>query len=205
MGVESRRAAVPVPRARARLSGAVFFEAAGWERPQRYESNAPLEEFGDLVAHREAEWDSRWWSPIVDAEHLAMRERAAMFDLSAFCIFDVIGPVALDALQKVSLRQIDVPLWARSSTSPWLSPGGGFKSDLTVMRLGEELLRVVTGGAHGMAECAASGPPTGRRVGAARRPDERLDDARALGSAGERRARRADERRHVERGVSFAT
>ena len=85
---------------RERELGAVFFEAAGWERPQWYESNAPLlEEFGDLVADREAEWDSRWWSPIVNAEHLAMRERAAMFDLSAFCIFDVSGPGALDALQ----------------------------------------------------------------------------------------------------------
>ena len=40
---------------------------------------------------REHEWDARWWSPIINAEHLAMRERAAMFDLTAFCIFDVIG------------------------------------------------------------------------------------------------------------------
>ena len=47
-----------------------------------------------------AEWDSRWWSPIINAEHLAMRDRAAMFDLSAFCIFDVAGPGALDAVQR---------------------------------------------------------------------------------------------------------
>jgi glycine cleavage system aminomethyltransferase T len=33
-----------------------------------------------------------------------------------------------------------------------LTPGGGFRSDLTVMRLGEEHFRVVTGGAHGMAD-----------------------------------------------------
>ena len=26
-----------------------------------------------------------------------MRERAAMFDLTAFCVFDVVGPNALDA------------------------------------------------------------------------------------------------------------
>jgi glycine cleavage system aminomethyltransferase T len=36
--------------------------------------------------------------------------------------------------------------------TPWLSPSGGFKSDLTIMRLGEEQFRVVTGGAHGMAD-----------------------------------------------------
>ena len=55
-----------------RRSGAVFYEAAGWERPQWYESNAPLlEEYGDRMTRREAEWESRWWSPIINAEHLA--------------------------------------------------------------------------------------------------------------------------------------
>jgi glycine cleavage system aminomethyltransferase T/glycine/D-amino acid oxidase-like deaminating enzyme len=137
---------------RERELGAVFFEAAGWERPQWYESNAALlDEFGDAVAERLAEWDSRWWSPIVDAEHLAMRARAAMFDLSAFCIFDVSGPGALDALQMVSMRQMDVAI-GKVVYTPWLSPGGGFKSDLTVMRLDDEHFRVVTGGAHGMAD-----------------------------------------------------
>jgi glycine cleavage system aminomethyltransferase T len=130
----------------------VFFEAAGWERPQWYESNAPLlEEFGDRVGRREAEWDSRWWSPIINAEHLAMRDRAGLFDLSAFAIFDVSGPGALDALQQVSMRQVDVAV-GRVVYTPWLSQSGGFKSDLTIMRLGDELFRVVTGGAHGMAD-----------------------------------------------------
>ncbi|HYI74118.1 MAG TPA: FAD-dependent oxidoreductase [Gaiellaceae bacterium] len=131
---------------------AVFFEAAGWERPQWYESNAPLlEEFGDRVGRREAEWDTRWWSPIINAEHLAMRERAGIFDLSAFAIFDVLGPGALDVLQHISMRQVDVPV-GRVVYTPWLSQGGGFKSDLTIMRLGDETFRVVTGGAHGMAD-----------------------------------------------------
>ncbi len=137
---------------RERELGAVFFEAAGWERPQWYESNAPLlEEYGERVARREAEWDARWWSPIVNAEHLAMRDRAGIFDLSAFAIFDVTGPGALAALQRVSMRQVDVAI-GRVVYTPWLSQGGGFKSDLTIMRLGEEEFRVVTGGAHGMAD-----------------------------------------------------
>ncbi len=137
---------------RERELDAVFFEAAGWERPQWYESNAPLlEEFGDRVGRREAEWDARWWSPIINAEHLAMRDRAGLFDLSAFAIFDVSGPGALDALQRVSMRQVDVSV-GRVVYTPWLSKSGGFKSDLTIMRLGDELFRVVTGGAHGMAD-----------------------------------------------------
>src|SRR3954463_8749198 len=132
--------------------GAVFYEAAGWERPHWYDSNAPLlEDFADQINEREAEWDSRWWSPIINAEHLAMRDRAAMFDLTAFCVFDIVGPGALECVQRVSMRQMDVKL-GKVVYTPVLGPGGGFKSDLTVMRLGDEHFRVVTGGAHGMAD-----------------------------------------------------
>ncbi|HEX3455928.1 MAG TPA: FAD-dependent oxidoreductase [Gaiellaceae bacterium] len=132
--------------------GAAFFEVAGWERPHWYESNARLlDEYGDRVTRREAEWDSRWWSPIINAEHLAMRDRAAMFDLTAFVVFDVTGPGALDAVQRVAMRQMDVAL-GRVVYTPVLSQSGGFKSDLTIMRLGDEQFRVVTGGAHGTAD-----------------------------------------------------
>jgi glycine cleavage system aminomethyltransferase T/glycine/D-amino acid oxidase-like deaminating enzyme len=130
--------------------GAVFYEAAAWERPHWYESNAKLvEEYG--VQPREHEWDARWWSPIINAEHLAMRDRAAMFDLTAFSIFDVKGPGALDVVQKVSARQMNVPA-GRVIYTPVLTPGGGFKSDLTIMKMDDKTFRVVTGGAHGMAD-----------------------------------------------------
>ena len=131
---------------------AFFFEAAGWERPMWYESNASLlDEFGDQVTRRTSEWESRWWSPIINAEHLAMRERAGIFDLSAFTIFDITGPGALMSVQSVTLRQMDVPV-GRNVYTPVLSPAGGFKSDLTIMRLGEDHFRVVTGGASGMSD-----------------------------------------------------
>jgi glycine cleavage system aminomethyltransferase T/glycine/D-amino acid oxidase-like deaminating enzyme len=146
----NRGVRLPPAYEREKALGAVFFEAAGWERPQWYEANAPLvEEFG--VNAREAEWDTRWWSPIINAEHLAMRDRVGLFDLSAFCIFDVTGPGALDVVQRVSVRQMDVAV-GRVVYTPWLTPSGGFRSDLTVMRLGDETFRVVTGGAHGMAD-----------------------------------------------------
>ena len=132
--------------------GAVFYEAAGWERPQWYESNASLlEEFGDRVTRREAEWESRWWSPIINAEHLALRDRAGYTDLTAFCIFDVTGPGALDVVQRVAMRQLDVPT-GRVVYTPVLTPSGGFKADLTIMRMADEVFRVVTGGAWGMSD-----------------------------------------------------
>jgi len=130
--------------------GAVFYEAAAWERPHWYESNAKLvEEYG--VEQREHEWDARWWSPIINAEHLAMRDRAAMFDLTAFSIFDVKGPGALEVVQQVSARQMNVPS-GRVIYTPVLTPSGGFKSDLTIMKMDDQTFRVVTGGAHGMAD-----------------------------------------------------
>ncbi len=141
---------LPPFHAREQALGAVFFETAGWERPHWYESNAKLvDEYG--VNGRAAEWDSRWWSPIINAEHLAMRDRAAIFDLSAFAIFDVAGPGALATVQQVAMRQMDVPV-GRTVYTPLLTPSGGFRSDLTILRLGDEHFRVVTGGLHGMAD-----------------------------------------------------
>ena len=135
--------------ARERELGAVFFETAGWERPHWYESNAPLlAKYGDAVMPREAEWDARWWSPIINAEHLAMREDAGLVDLTAFSVFDVLGPGALETVQRVCLSQLDVKL-GRVVYTPVLDANGGFKADLTVIRLADDQFRVVTGGAHG--------------------------------------------------------
>jgi glycine cleavage system aminomethyltransferase T len=147
-----RNVRLPPFHERERQLGAVFFEAAGWERPHWYESNVPLlEEYGDRISRREAEWESRWWSPIINAEHLAMRERAAMIDLTAFAIFDIWGPAALDVVQRVAMRQMDVAI-GRVVYTPLLTPSGGFKQDLTIMRLADGHFRVVTGGAYGMSD-----------------------------------------------------
>jgi glycine cleavage system aminomethyltransferase T len=132
--------------------GAVFFETAGWERPHWYASNSGLlERYAGRIAGREAEWEARWWSPIINAEHLAMREHCGLVDLSAFAIFDITGPAALEAVQSLVVAQADVRTGRVIYTS-LLDDEGGFKADLTVMRLGAEHFRVVTGGATGMSE-----------------------------------------------------
>jgi glycine cleavage system aminomethyltransferase T/glycine/D-amino acid oxidase-like deaminating enzyme len=130
--------------------GARFFEAAGWERPYWYGANEGLlAEYGDRVMPREAEWESRWWSPIINAEHLAMRDRAGLVDLSAFAIFDVTGPAACRVLEGLCVNKVDVAP-GRTVYTPLLNPAGGILADLTIMRLGEEHFRVVTGGGMGM-------------------------------------------------------
>jgi glycine cleavage system aminomethyltransferase T/glycine/D-amino acid oxidase-like deaminating enzyme len=130
--------------------GAVFFEAAGWERPYWYGANERLlAEYGDRVMPRAAEWESRWWSPIINAEHLAMRDRAAIVDLSAFAIFDVTGPGACAYLERLCVNRIDVAP-GRTIYTPLLNPAGGILADLTIMRLAHDRFRVVTGGGLGM-------------------------------------------------------
>jgi glycine cleavage system aminomethyltransferase T len=54
-------------------------------------------------------------------------------------------------VQKVAARQMNVPS-GRVIYTPVLAPSGGFKSDLTIMKMDDDRFRVVTGGAHGMAD-----------------------------------------------------
>ncbi|WP_197680092.1 GcvT family protein [Microlunatus soli] len=134
--------------------GATFFEAGGWERPQWYEANAGLvDEYADQIQEQPVEWDARWWSPIIEAEHLAMRDRVAMIDLSAFAIFECVGPGALDYIQTMAMAQLDRPV-GRVVYTPLLGPDGGFRADLTIVRLGEQHFRVITGGADGSRDLA---------------------------------------------------
>ena len=129
--------------------GAVYFEAGGWERPHWYESNAPLvDEYADRIPGRPHEWDSRWWSPIQNAEHLAMRDRVGMVDLTAFAVFDIKGPGALAYMQTMTVNQVDYPP-GRGVYTPLLTEEGGFRSDLTILRMAEDHFRVVTGGFDG--------------------------------------------------------
>jgi glycine cleavage system aminomethyltransferase T/glycine/D-amino acid oxidase-like deaminating enzyme len=137
---------------RERELGAVFFETAGWERPHWYACNEVLlDRYAGRLMPREAEWEARWWSPVINAEHLAMRDGCGLVDLSAFVVLDITGPGALAVMQSLAVAQLDVAPGRVVYTS-LLDGKGGFKADLTVMRLGASHFRVVTGGATGMAE-----------------------------------------------------
>jgi glycine cleavage system aminomethyltransferase T len=130
----------------------VFYETAGWERPFWYASNSKLlDVYAGRLMERPAEWESRWWSPVINAEHLAMRDACALVDLSAFAVLEISGPAALDAVQTLAVAQMNVAVGRVVYTS-WLDENGGFRADLTVMRLAADRFRVVTGGATGMSD-----------------------------------------------------
>jgi dimethylglycine oxidase len=131
--------------------GATFFSSAGWERPQWFDSNARL--LRGEAWERRTGWAARYWSPVVGAEHLATRERVALFDITPFAKFDVTGPDALRFLERVSANRIDRSDGSIVYTS-MLTRRGGICCDLTVTRFGPESFRVVTGSGSGMRDLA---------------------------------------------------
>ena len=127
--------------------GAEYYDARGWERPQWYESNADLVRRHG-VRDRPHEWDRRWWSPISTAEHLHLRDKVGIVDLSAFQIFDVSGPGVVPYLERLTVNKCDRPVGS-SIYTPLLTPDGGIRADLTVQRLAADRFRVVTGAFDG--------------------------------------------------------
>ena len=185
---------------RERALGAVFYETAGWERPFWYASNSGLlERYAGRLMDRTAEWESRWWSPVINAEHLAMRDAAALVDLSAFAILEISGPAALDAVQNLSVAQLNVPVGRVVYTSL-----AGRERRVPRRPDGHAAGRgPVPGGDRRRDRHVRRGvdppPPAARRVPG--RPHLGLDHDRAVGPAGQGRARRGDRRRRVARGV----
>lgn len=128
--------------------GAVFFESRGWEAPRWYEANARLVDRYEVPSR--TGWAGRFWSPIAGAEHLATRERAALFDMTTLTKIDVSGPGAADWLESIATnkvaRKIGSVIYALL-----LDDWGGIRSDITVARLGMEWFQI---GANGPVDVA---------------------------------------------------
>jgi 4-methylaminobutanoate oxidase (formaldehyde-forming) len=130
--------------ARLRELGASFGEKSGWERANWFESNAARGDEG----LRPRGWAGKFWSPAIQAECLATRDAAGLFDQSSFAKLEVRGPGAADALGQLCANDVDGPV-GRAVYTQLLNPRGGIEADLTVTRLGEDVFRVVTGTAFG--------------------------------------------------------
>ena len=131
--------------------GAVFFESAGWERPQWYGANEDLITEGAVPVR--SGWEAQQWSPIQAGEHRATRERAAMYDLTAFTKIEVSGPSALEFLQSITANQLDRPVGKVVYTA-MLNQNAGIQCDLTLTRLARDRFLVLTGGASGTRDLA---------------------------------------------------
>ncbi len=126
--------------------GACFVESAGWELPHWFEANAALLRGAGAHNHERSGWPGRFWSPIIGAEHRAVRDRVGLFDLTPLTKLEVRGPGALKFLQGITANQMDKPV-GNITYSAMLTPRGGIKCDLTVTRLAGDTFWVVTGAA----------------------------------------------------------
>lgn len=133
--------------ARQRELGAVFLEAAGWERPHWYEANGGLldELPAEWVPPARDDWSARFWSPIAAAEAWKTRTAVAMYDMTPLKRLEVSGPGALDLLERLTTGKMDKSVGSVTYALA-LDETGGVRSDLTVARLGEQLFQV---GANG--------------------------------------------------------
>ncbi len=129
--------------------GAAFGEKSGWERPNWFETNASA----GHVALRPRGWAGQHWSPAIEAEALATRNAAGLFDESSFAKLEIAGPGALAFLERVCANRIDRPVGSIIYTQ-LLDPRGGIQADLTVTRVADRGFMLVTGTAFGNHDAA---------------------------------------------------
>ncbi len=131
--------------------GGYFMEAAGWERAHGYKSNEHLlEKFADQVPVREAEWDSRHFWRVSNAEHLQMSEDVGMVNLSHFASIDVTGADAEKLMEFTCVAKVggDTAI-GKGIYTHFIDANGGVRADLTVIRMAENHYRVMDGGDSG--------------------------------------------------------
>ena len=118
-------------------NGAVFTVFAGIELPFWFESNAGLvDEYRDRIPDQTG-WDAEFWSPIVGAEHLVARDRAALVDLHGLSIIEVCGPGAAAFADHLCANRVARSVGLVVYTT-WLTHSGGVKRDLAVARVADD-------------------------------------------------------------------
>ena len=118
-----------------RERGAVFGEAAGWERANWFAQDGQEREYRH-------DWQRQNWFLNQRDEHMAMRERVGLLDMSSFGKIRVDGPGALGFLQRVFAGDLDSPA-GTVTYGQMLNERGGIECDLTVTRLGEAAFLLV--------------------------------------------------------------
>jgi glycine cleavage system T protein len=125
--------------------GAHFVPSAGYEVAQWYNANARLlEKYEDQIPQRTG-WEAQFWSPIQGVEHLEVRANVGIFNIAALAVIEIGGPGSLAFLERLCANKIDRPVGRVIYTS-LLTPRGGIKADLTIVRLGVDRFWLLTGG-----------------------------------------------------------
>lgn len=116
--------------------GACFGSKMGWERPLFFAPN-------DVDPALDYSFERPDWLDASGSEHLACRERVALFDQSSFSKYMVEGRDALATLDFLCGGTVDAPI-GKTVYTGLFNARGTFESDLTVVRTGEESFYVIT-------------------------------------------------------------
>jgi aminomethyltransferase len=108
--------------ARHRASGAKMVAFGGWDMPVEYSG--------------------------ISAEHLAVRERAGLFDVSHMGQIEIAGRNALDAVQRISSNDASKLQVGQAQYSGLLTDRGTFVDDLLVYRLAAQHFLLVVNASH---------------------------------------------------------
>ena len=126
---------------RLEAAGAHFSESSGWENTSWF---APP----DAEIEFSLTYDRQDWFEFHAAEHRAVRNAVALFDMSAMSKFLVQGPDAEVILNHISGNNVAVPP-GQCVYTQWMNAQGGVEADLTITRMAEDqFLLVVAEGFH---------------------------------------------------------
>lgn len=123
-------------------AGACFGNKSGWERPNWF-AIPPDKALVDYSFGRQN------WFKSQEREHLATRQGVALFDQSSFAKLQVIGRDACAVMQHVCGNCLDVPV-GRAVYTGMFNAKGGYESDFTAVRVGEDAYYIVTSTAQGV-------------------------------------------------------
>jgi aminomethyltransferase len=87
------------------------------------------------------------YTGVVD-EHMAVRERAGLFDVSHMGEVTARGPQALDFLQKLTCNDVSKLRVGRAHYNALMTPNGAFVDDLLIYRLGDDEYMLVLNAAN---------------------------------------------------------
>ena len=108
-----------------------------------------VEQLPAAVRPRRTSGTRRWWSPITNAEHLAMRDQRRHGRPHRVQRVRLRRARARSTTCSTCASTTSTCAVGRSVYTPLLTPHGGFRGDLTIMRLGDEHFRVITGAFDG--------------------------------------------------------
>ncbi|MGD9883548.1 MAG: FAD-dependent oxidoreductase [Reyranella sp.] len=126
---------------------AVFGSRFGWERPNWFAA------VGSEAVDRPSFESRPNWFAAVGGECRAARERAVLIDQSSFSKYEITGPGALAALQRLAANDLDKPPGSLVYTQ-LCNERGGIEADLTFARVDDRRFYMVTGSAFGVRDMA---------------------------------------------------